>query len=172
MLRSEQIALAAFAIMIVLSVGIALWVRYLRRNVVSSPRLFRNGPVGCLHLFGCLVLMILAGQSGLGSALALFSCVSFLLVACVGLLRRNTLDRHVGGISLLLTLFWLAYWVLDTQLAIWVVAASTVEAQYRIDFVFTAPLLYFTTVVFLSAAFEGKPRESTPPVGSEPSPRV
>jgi hypothetical protein len=167
--QPDQIALVAFGIMIVLSIGITLWVRYLRRHVVSSPRLFRSARVGCLHLLGCFVLLILAGQSALGSALALLSCASFLLVACVGLLQKSTLNRHIGGISGLLSLFWLAYWVVDTQLAIWVVAASTVEAQYRVDFVVTAPLLYFTTMVFLSAAFEGKALQgSTPPVGAEP----
>jgi hypothetical protein len=168
MSRSDRISLAAFAIMIVLSVAVALWVRYLRRNVVSSPRLFRSASVGCLHLFGCFVLLILAAQSALASALALVSCASFLLVACVGLLQKSALNRHIGGIGALLSLFWLAYWVLETQLAIWVETASTVEAQYRVDFVFTAPLLYFTTIVFLSVAFEGKPREPTPPIDSGP----
>jgi hypothetical protein len=102
--------------------------------------------------------------------LASVSCAGFLLVACVGLAqRKSTFDRHIAGISALLSLVWLAYWVLETQLAIWVVAASTVEAQYRVDFVVTAPLLYFTTMIFLSAAFEGKAmQESAPPVGPEP----
>jgi len=169
MSQPEQISLVALGIMIVLSIGIALWTRYLRRNVASSPGLFRSARVGCLHVLGCFVFLVLIGQSAIAQALALFAGAVFLLVASVGLVQRTTLNRHIGGISALLSLFWLAYWVLETQLAIWVVAASTVEAQYRVDFVVTAPLLYFTTMIFLSVAFEGKALQgSTPPVGAEP----
>jgi hypothetical protein len=163
MSRPEQIALVAFGIMIVLSTVITLWVRYLRRHVVSSPRLFRSARVGCLHLLGCFALLVVGAQTVLASALASVSCAGFLLVACVGLAqRKSTFDRHIAGISALLSLVWLAYWVLETQLAIWVVAASTVEAQYRVDFVVTAPLLYFTTMIFLS----GVRRQSDAGIGT------
>jgi hypothetical protein len=162
----SQIAFVAIGIMIVLSIGIALWTRYLRRNVVSSPRLFRSARVGCLHLLGCFVFLVLGGQSAIAQALALFSGAVFLLVACVGLFQRTTLNRHIGGISVLLSLVWLAYWVYETQLAIWM---KTVDTPIRVDFFVTAPLLYFTTMAFLSVAFKGEARlASTPPVGSQP----
>ena len=164
--RPEQISLAALGIMIVLSIGIAFWARYLRRNVASSPRLFGSARAGCFHLLACFVLLVLGGQSAIAQALALFSGATFLLVACVGIFQRTTLNRHIGGISALLSLVWLAYWVYDTQLAI---RMKTVDTPIRVDFFVTAPLLYFTTMVFLSVALKGEPLPaSTPPVGSEP----
>ena len=126
MSQPEQISFVALGVMIVLSIGIALWVRYVRRSIVSAPRLFQSAGVGGLHVLGCVVFLVLgAGQSAIAQALALFSLAVFLLVTCVALFQRSRLNLHIAGMSALLSLVWLAYWVHETQLAVWMGKRST-----------------------------------------------
>ena len=135
--------------------------------MAAGADFFRSVGASCRHVLGCFIFLVVGvGQSAIAQSLALFSVAIFLLVACVGLVQKSTLNRHIGGISALLSLVWLAYWVHETQLAIWM---KTVDTPIRADFVVTAPLLYFTTMVFLSVAFKGEALpESTAPPGSEP----
>jgi hypothetical protein len=169
MSQPEQISFVALGVMIVSSIGFALWARYLRRSIVSAPRLFQSPRVGCLHVLGCVVFLVLGvGQSAIAQALGLFSVAVFLLVTCVALFQRSRLNLHIAGMSALLSLVWLAYWLHETQLAVWM---KTVDTPIRVDFFVTAPLLYFTTMVFLSVAFKGEALPgSAPSAGSGPSP--
>jgi hypothetical protein len=150
--RYEVLAFAAYAVMVVLTITIAVWRRRLGRQfAVLAPRPHHR----VVHVIAFLALLFLAHPFLIQApALALIPTGLFLLAGGMKLVRPETINRRVAGILFLCALVWLACWVVEAQLLLWM---DTVIAPIRADPLFTAPVLYSVTVMAFDLINATKP---------------
>jgi hypothetical protein len=153
--------------MVVLALIIGLWSWRVHKVFPDTAGTSGKAGQGWRHGLGCIAVWIVVVPAvAFVPMLALLPCAVFVVLAARSFGRSSPARRNIASIILLCALVWLAYFVYETQLLAWM---ATVRAPIRADFMVTAPLLYYVSVVGLSFA-GGRPKPdgvAHPPAGAD-----
>lgn len=156
MSRHEQLAALLLVVMVVCAIAIALWTRRLYKEFAATPRVQWRAGRGWLHPVGCFVFWLVpVPLVALVPPLALLPSLAFLVLAGRTFSRPGPSNRQIAGVLGLCSFVWLAYWEYEAQLLVW--EGTVAGAPIRVDFMLTAPLLYFVSVVGFTLGMAPQP---------------
>jgi len=166
MTHNEQVAAVFLGLMVVGTAAIFLLARRHHRQRVGAaaerPPMRRIG----MHGAGCIGFLLLPMPLIVVlPALTLLPAAGFLVMAVARLIAPPSLKPRVPWILLLCSATWLMDWGYEIQIRKW---AETVHAPIRSDLVLIAPLLYFVSIVGISAFLGASPTKRDEPLSLFP----